>query len=104
MLFRSHYFNPHAQRIVEAKLKGTKICAVDTRLSNTASQADIWLSPWPGTEAGLLLAMANHLLQNDLINREFLSKWVNWKDLLVNKEYLAYLQETGQIGRASCGV
>lgn len=92
-----HYFNPHAQRIVEAKLKGTKICAVDTRLSNTASQADIWLSPWPGTEAGLLLAMANHLLQNDLINREFLSKWVNWKDLLENKEYLAYLQEMGLI-------
>ncbi|MEE9231303.1 MAG: molybdopterin-dependent oxidoreductase, partial [Acidobacteriota bacterium] len=92
-----HYFNPHAQRIVEAKLQGTKICAVDTRLSNTASQADIWLSPWPGTEAGLLLAMANHLLQNDLINSAFMRKWVNWRELLEDRDYLAYLQGEGLI-------
>ena len=53
-----HYFNPHAQRIIDAKLRGTKVAVVDTRLSNTASQADIWLSPSPGTEAAMLLAMA----------------------------------------------
>ena len=40
-----HYFNPHAQRIMEAKTKGTKICVIDVRLSNTASKADWWLAP-----------------------------------------------------------
>src|SRR6267142_2827306 len=45
-----HYFNPHAQRIIEGKMAGAKVCVVDTRLSNTASMADYWLSPWPGTE------------------------------------------------------
>ena len=76
-----HYFNPHAQRIVDAKLRGTKVAVVDTRLSNTASQADIWLSPSPGTEAAMLLAMANHLIQNDLFDAEFVRRWVNWQDL-----------------------
>ena len=35
-----HYFNPHAQRIMEGKLKGAKLAVMDTRLSNTASMAD----------------------------------------------------------------
>ncbi|NND12765.1 MAG: molybdopterin-dependent oxidoreductase, partial [Acidimicrobiia bacterium] len=44
-----HYFNPHAQRIIEAKRAGAKLATVDPRLSNTASMSDYWLSPWPGT-------------------------------------------------------
>ncbi len=92
-----HYFNPHAQRIVESKLKGNKVCAVDTRLSNTASNVDIWLSPWPGTEAGLLLAMAGHLLSNDLVNKDFLRRWVNWEEFLGDKEYLESLKSSGLI-------
>jgi anaerobic selenocysteine-containing dehydrogenase len=35
-----HYFNPHAQRITEARQNGAKVIVVDTRLSNTASHAD----------------------------------------------------------------
>ena len=35
---------------------------IDTRLSNTASMADYWLPPWPGTEAALLLAMRQLLI------------------------------------------
>src|SRR6266571_5479824 len=52
-----HYFNPHAQRIIEGKMKGAKLAVVDPRLSNTASMADYWLAPWPGTEAAMLLAI-----------------------------------------------
>ena len=92
-----HYFNPHAQRIIDAKLRGTKVAVVDTRLSNTASQADIWLSPSPGTEAAMLLAMANHLIQNDLFDAEFVRRWVNWQDLLEDWAYLDFLKEDGAI-------
>jgi len=77
-----HYFNPHAQRIIEAKTKGTKICVIDTRLSNTASKADYWLSSWPGSEAALLLAMCNIILQEDLYDRDFMKQWVNWEEYL----------------------
>src|SRR6266508_3094722 len=53
-----HYFNPHAQRIMEAKQRGAKVAVVDSRLSNPASMADWWLAPWPGSESAMLLAMA----------------------------------------------
>src|ERR687892_1017078 len=77
-----HYFNPHAQRIMEGKERGTKICVIDTRLSNTASKADYWLSSWPGSEAAILLALCNVLLQEDLFDRDFVRKWVNWEQYL----------------------
>lgn len=77
-----HYFNPHAQRIIEAKSRGAKIAAIDIRLSNTASMADYWLAPHPGTEAMLLLAMAHVLLREDLVNWDFVRTWVNWEEFL----------------------
>jgi len=77
-----HYFNPHAQRIMEAKMRGAKICVIDTRLSNTASMADWWLSPWPGSEGALLLAMAQVLIRERRWDREFVRRWVNWEDYL----------------------
>ena len=80
-----HYFNPHAQRIIEAKLKGAKIAVMDTRLSNTASMADYWLPTYPGTEAAVLLAMARILLEEDMIDRDFLRSWTNWKQYMVEE-------------------
>ncbi|MDA1027808.1 MAG: molybdopterin-dependent oxidoreductase [Bacteroidetes bacterium] len=77
-----HYFNPHAQRIMEAKQNGAKLITFDPRLSNTASKSDTWLPTWPGSEQTVLLAIANHLIQNDLYDREFVRKWVNWRDAL----------------------
>jgi len=77
-----HYFNPRAQRIIEAKASGSKIAVIDTRLSNTASMADYWLSSWPGSEAAVLLAMANVILQEERFNGAFLRRWVNWEDTL----------------------
>jgi len=77
-----HYFNPHAQRIMEAKAKGAKIITLDPRLSNTAAKSDVWLPTWPGSESTLVLSICNYLIQNDLYNKEFVEKWVNWKDSL----------------------
>jgi anaerobic selenocysteine-containing dehydrogenase len=77
-----HYFNPHAQRIIECKMRGGKIAAMDPRLSNTASMADWWLPTYPGTEAVVLLAMAKVLLDEGKFDREFLRRWVNWEEFL----------------------
>ena len=77
-----HYFNPHAQRIIEGKARGAKICAIDTRLSNTAARADYWLSTWPGSEAAVLLAMCLVILREDLYDAEFVRRWVNWEEYL----------------------
>ena len=72
-----HYFNPHAQRIMEGKQSGATLCTIDPRLSNTASMSDLWLSPWPGTEAAMLLTVARQLLEWDAIDHDFMRRWVN---------------------------
>jgi anaerobic selenocysteine-containing dehydrogenase len=77
-----HYFNPHAQRVIEATHNGAKLIVFDTRLSNTATHADFWLSPHPGSEAAILLAIANFLIAHGLYNREFVRRWWNWREFL----------------------
>ena len=77
-----HYFNPHAQRIIEGMMNGAKLAVMDTRLSNTASMADYWMPSYPGSEAAVLLAMANILIRERLFNEEFLRNWVNWRESL----------------------
>lgn len=77
-----HYFNPHAQRIIEGKMKGAKLATMDPRLSNTASMSDYWMPSYPGSEAAVLLAMAKVILDEGLYNRSFMEKWVNWEEYL----------------------
>ena len=77
-----HYFNPHAQRVMEAKEAGAKLIVLDTRLSNTATHADWWLSPWPGSEAAINLAIANHIIATGAYDREFVRRWWNWEEYL----------------------
>ncbi len=77
-----HYFNPHAQRITEARARGAKLVVLDTRLSNTASHADYWLSPVPGSEGAINLAIANHLIQTRRYDRDFVRRWWNWEEYL----------------------
>ncbi|TAH34382.1 MAG: formate dehydrogenase [Planctomycetota bacterium] len=103
-----HYFNPHAQRIMDGKMSGAKLAVVDIRLSNTASMADWWLAPHPGSEAALLLGFAHVILAENLEDREFLRQWVNWEEYLrwkklpedfnvflreLHREYSAYTPE-----------
>ncbi|HEX7956259.1 MAG TPA: molybdopterin-dependent oxidoreductase, partial [Pyrinomonadaceae bacterium] len=77
-----HYFNPHAQRVVEAKQRGAKLIVFDTRLSHTATHADHWLSPYPGSEPAILLAVANYLISRKLYDREFVRRWWNWEEYM----------------------
>jgi len=77
-----HYFNPHTQRIMEGKKGGAKLVVIDTRLSNTATHADFWLASQPGSEAAILLAVANYLIQTDQYNKDFVRRWWNWQEYL----------------------
>jgi anaerobic selenocysteine-containing dehydrogenase len=81
-----HYFNPHAQRIIEGKMKGAKLVTMDPRLSNTASMSDVWMPTYPGTEAAVLLAMAKIILDEGLYNREYVENWVNWEEYMAAKQ------------------
>src|SRR4029450_4296863 len=58
------------------------LIVLDVRLYNTASVADHWISPWPGSEAALLLAVAKILIDTGRVDREFLRRWVNWEEYM----------------------
>ena len=77
-----HYFNPHAQRIMEGKMRGAKLAVMDPRLSNTASMADYWMPTRPGSESAILLAMALIIVKENLYDRDFVRRWVNWEEFL----------------------
>jgi len=51
----------------------THIVQVDPRASNTATKADIWLAPFPGTEAALALGMAHVIIKEKLYSKEFIN-------------------------------
>ncbi|MBI3409764.1 MAG: molybdopterin-dependent oxidoreductase [Planctomycetes bacterium] len=113
-----HYFNPHAQRIIEGKLSGAKLAVMDPRLSNTASMADYWMPTRPGTEAIALLAMARILLEEKLFDAEFLKRWVAWEEYLRHKQpngdltfesfisslKAEYARYTPEYAEAECGI
>lgn len=77
-----HYFNPHAQRIIEGQAAGATLIVVDPRLSNTSAKANLWLPAYSGTEGALLLAIARILLEEGLFDREFVRRWVDWRGYL----------------------
>jgi anaerobic selenocysteine-containing dehydrogenase len=112
-----HYFNPHAQRIMEGMMAGAELAVMDPRLSNTASMATHWLPTLPGSEAAVLLAMANVLLAEGLYDRHFLETWVNWRQYMRHvgrdgagfDEFVARLREdwaqyTPEFAAAEAGV
>jgi anaerobic selenocysteine-containing dehydrogenase len=78
-----HYFNPHAQRIMEGVKDGAKLIVLDTRLSNTATHAHHWLPTQPGSEAAVLLAIASYLIRTRTYDRDYVRRWFNWEEFLV---------------------
>ena len=74
-----HYFNPHAQRILEGMMDGAKLIVIDPRLSNTAAMADHWVPTWPGSETALFLSWAKMILDQGTYDSDFLENWVNWE-------------------------
>lgn len=80
-----HYFNPHAQRIIDAKADGAKLIVLDVRMSNTATHATHWLAPWPGSEPAICLAIANDLIQSGQYNRDYVRRWWNWHEYLTHE-------------------
>jgi anaerobic selenocysteine-containing dehydrogenase len=52
--------------------KGTYLVQIEARASNTASKADQWLAPFPGTEAALALGIAHVIIKERLYKAEFI--------------------------------
>ncbi|ATW28284.1 dehydrogenase [Candidatus Formimonas warabiya] len=61
--------------IVDMMKRGTKLIVVDPRLTWLANRAEYWLQLRPGTDAALALGMLNVIINEDLYDHEFATKW-----------------------------
>lgn len=66
--------------ISDAREKGCRVICIDPQRTPTADKADFLFSPVPGTDAALALAMAKVLIEEDLVDREFIEKNVTGFD------------------------
>jgi anaerobic selenocysteine-containing dehydrogenase len=58
-----------------ARQRGAKLIVLDPRLSPQAEEADIWLPLRYGTDAAMLLGWLNVIINENLYDRDFVSKW-----------------------------
>ena len=69
-------------KLVSAKERGAKIIAIKPSVEPDAGMADIWVPIRPGTDAALALAMLNVVINEGLIDKEFVEKWCYGYDRL----------------------
>ncbi|MFB3765955.1 MAG: formate dehydrogenase subunit alpha [Methanotrichaceae archaeon] len=63
-----------AAYILEARSKGAKLIVADPRRTQIADIADIWISPKPGTDIAWINALLSIIIQEGLIDEDFISK------------------------------
>ena len=63
--------------IASAREKGSRIIVIDPRRTITADKADMLISPAPGTDGALALAIARILTTSDLVDKPFIEKHVS---------------------------
>ncbi|MEG0323839.1 MAG: molybdopterin-dependent oxidoreductase, partial [Raoultibacter sp.] len=76
--------------ISKAKENGAKLVTIDPLYTSTAAGSDVWMPIRVGTDSALMCAMANYIIENDLVNWEYV-KNKSVAPLLIN-ETGAYLR------------
>ncbi|MBW1887388.1 MAG: molybdopterin-dependent oxidoreductase [Deltaproteobacteria bacterium] len=67
--------------------KGTDTIVIDPKKTNLADKADLWLRIKPGTDGALALGMMNIIVNEELYDEPFVSRWVKGFNEL--KSYVA---------------
>ena len=63
-----------SRELIEAKKRGCKLVVVDPNFTETAQKADEWLPIRPGADGALALAMCHAIVEQDLFDRDFVSR------------------------------
>lgn len=71
------------KRILDAKERGAKLVVIKPEMQPDAAKADIWLPIKPGTDGALALAMLNVIINENLYDEDFVSRWCYGFDKLV---------------------
>ncbi len=62
-------------RVQEAKRRGAKLVAIDPYRSLTAEKCQLHLAPLPGTDAALALGMMHVLVEEDLLDHDYIARY-----------------------------
>ena len=62
----------HGQIVREAIENGAKLVVIDPIKTITARKAHVHLRPRPGTDVALAMCVANYVIQNDLVDNEYI--------------------------------
>lgn len=65
----------HWHIIKEAQKRGAKIVVVDAFASKTAKEADWHIAPKPGTDGALAMAMMHVIIEEDLVDHDYVEKY-----------------------------
>lgn len=65
------------QAILEAKKNGSYVIVIDPIETATAKQADYYVQIKPGGDSALAIAMAKRIVEKDLWDKEYVSRYVN---------------------------
>jgi anaerobic selenocysteine-containing dehydrogenase len=93
---------PHSHQTIwegieEGMKKGAKLIVIDPRRSESAEAADLWLQLRPGTDCALLLGMINVIIEEDLYDKAFVTKWCHGFDALAQRAKEYPLAEVAEI-------
>jgi anaerobic dimethyl sulfoxide reductase subunit A len=98
----------NAYYLLLAKERGIPLIVIEPRYTWTAHHADQWIPIRPGTDQPMMEAMAYVMFTEDLINQEFVDKWVEpyglhrWKEYLLGNE--DGVPKTPEWAEKICGV
>jgi anaerobic selenocysteine-containing dehydrogenase len=71
------------KKILDARDRGAKLVVIKPEMQPDAAKADMWVPIRPGTDAALALAMLNVIINENLYDAEFVSRWCYGFDELV---------------------
>ena len=73
---------PQVRLFFEAKEAGAKMITVDPHYSTTASKSDEWIPIEPGTDAALYFGMIVHIVEQGLIDQDFMKQHTSYPFLV----------------------
>ncbi len=68
--------------IVECQKRGSELITIDPQLTWMAAKSKYWLRVRPGTDAMLAMAMLKVIIDEDLVDHDFIDKWTYGFDAL----------------------
>ena len=78
--------NLHGWRYIqEAKRRGARLVCIDPWRTLTADKCDLHLAPWPGTDTALALAMMHVLIEEALLDRDYIARHTLGFEALVER-------------------